>query len=592
MTTQAELNAKIQREYDEYRARHYNGNADVVPLSSESALTARRLFAPKPRLLVDSVNPEQTVEALRDVLAQAGEFYDRGVPVRVTYDSVQGGLIAQKMTPDGIVLAAHKHGRPYAVKKEGGARTEIDARLPKSAASMYLEIKGEWLLPILNGISSSPLLGDCGSIRSAQGYDAASGMWIERVPDVAVLIPDAPTRADAEKSLRCIRDAFKTFCYADAKTIAGADGLALVDLDSPPGKDESTFLAALLTAVCRASLPVAPGALFTAADTSGAGTGKGKLARCVCAIAFGRQPSAVTAGSGVAELEKRLAAKLIESAPAILLDNVNGQALKSELLASAISERPAEIRVLGKTEMATLNASAFIVITGNGLRVGEDLARRFIETRFDAWTEDPESRQFHGDVVAEMFERRAELLGACLTIWRWGRQTNIGPGKPLGSFEQWARWCRDPLLALGCQDPVERIAEAKTNDPRRQRTAEIFKAWRHVHGSDAVTVKDLDQSVLSVIDPHSRGRQYVARLVAGLAGTRLAGLVMTRQEAAGTWNASTYALKISGDEPAHRTRRTHRIEDQPTSPMSPMPNGHAEEFEGVTEATDEVEIEL
>jgi hypothetical protein len=52
-----------------------------------------------------------------------------------------------------------------------------------------------------------------------------------------------------------------------------------------------------------------------------------------------------------------------------------------------------------------------------------------------------------------------------------------------------------------------------------------------------------------MIDPHRRGRQYVARLVAGLAGTRLAGFVMTRQQAAGRWTASTYALKISGGEP-------------------------------------------
>jgi hypothetical protein len=304
----------------------------------------------------------------------------------------------------------------------------------------------------------------------------------------------------------------------------------------------------LLTAVCRPSLPLAPAALFTAAEISGAGTGKGKLARCVCAIAFGRQPSAVTAGSGVEELEKRLAAKLIESGPAILLDNVNGAALKSNLLASAISERPAEIRLLGRTEMATLNPSAFIVITGNGLRVSEDLARRFIEARFDARTEDPESRPFDGDVVAEMFERRAELLAAGLTVWRWGRQANVSRGKPLGSFEQWARWCRDPLLALGCQDPVERIAEAKANDPRRQRTAEIFKKWWQVHGGNAITVHDLDQSVLAIIDPHRRGRQYVAHLVAGLAGTRLAGFVMTRQRPAGKWTASTYALKISRGE--------------------------------------------
>jgi hypothetical protein len=35
----------------------------------------------------------------------------------------------------------------------------------------------------------------------------------------------------------------------------------------------------------------------------------------------------------------------------------------------------------------------------------------------------------------------------------------------LGSYEERCAWCRDPLLTLGCRDPVERIATAKANDP-------------------------------------------------------------------------------------------------------------------------------
>ena len=483
--------------------------------NSPSAATANGgagIGCGKPRLLVDAVNPDVTVTELRDILAGSGQFYDRGVPVRVIVDPTQRGSVAQRMTPTASVLSAHKLARPYTIKiQPDGEVVEVDARLPRWAGAMYLEDRAEWQLPVLNGISSAPLLRDDGSIRAAEGYDANSGFWLENVPDIATAIPQRPTMRDAEAALRLIRECFRTFCFWTRKRSSLRMVWNVVDLETPPGVDESAFLAALQTAVCRPSLPLTPAALFTAAEISGAGTGKGKLARCVCAIAFGRQPAAVTTGSGVEELEKRLAAKLIESGPAILLDNVNGAALKSNLLASAISERPAEIRLLGKTEMATLNPSAFIVITGNGLRVSEDLARRFIEARFDARTEDPESRPFDGDVVAEMFERRAELLAACLTIWRWGLQTNVRRGKPLGSFEQWARWCRDPLLALGCQDAVERIAEAKANDPRRQRTAEIFKAWWHVHGGNAVTVNDLDQSVLAMINPHGRSRRSTAR---------------------------------------------------------------------------------
>jgi hypothetical protein len=45
------------------------------------------------------------------------------------------------------------------------------------------------------------------------------------------------------------------------------------------------------------------------------------------------------------------------------------------------------------------------------------------------------------------------------------------------------------------------------------------------------------------VDPQDRGRQYLAAQLEKLAGTRLAGCVLTRQASAGKWGAATYALK-------------------------------------------------
>jgi hypothetical protein len=103
-------------------------------------------------------------------------------------------------------------------------------------------------LPPLNGITSSPLLKDDGTILSSDGYDPATGMWRENVPDLSRVVPATPTREDAEAALRNIRGTFRTFCFADAETIVNQAGIAVVDVDRPPGKDESTFLAGLQTA--------------------------------------------------------------------------------------------------------------------------------------------------------------------------------------------------------------------------------------------------------------------------------------------------------------------------------------------------------
>lgn len=253
----------------------------------------------------------------------------------------------------------HEICRPYVEKiKQDGSVSEVDVRLSRTFAVMYLDWRGEWRLPPLNGIASAPLLREDGTIHSAPGYDPASGMWRENVPDLAGRVAEQPTADDAAAALRLIREIFKTFCFADAETQEDASfGIAEVNTTIPPGKDESAFLAALLTAVCRPSLHLAPGVLLRAAPMSGAGAGKGLLARCISIIAFGREPHAVTGGANAEELEKRIAAELIEGSPALFLDNLNNTAFKSDLLASAITERPARVRLLGRSQMVPLNAS-------------------------------------------------------------------------------------------------------------------------------------------------------------------------------------------------------------------------------------------
>jgi hypothetical protein len=338
---------------------------------------------------------------------------------------------------------------------------------------------------------------------------------------------------DAEAAVLLLRETFKTFCFADAEMIRAPQlGLDLVNLESRPGLDESSYLAGLLTAVCRPSLHLAPGLLARAPDISGAGTGKGLACKAACVIASGVRPIAFTQGHNEEEFDKRLSTALIQARPAVYLDNVNRVALRSDTLASALSERPASIRIFGQTKDKLLNSSAFIVVTGNGLQITEDLARRFIEFLLDARVEDPESRPFKDGAsrfLENILAKRGELLGAILTIWRWGRQNKerLTTGKPLGSYEVWAEWCRDPLLTLGCRDPVERIAETKKSDPHRRHVIEVFEAWSDRHGGERVKASELVEEVQVRICPEERGRrQRVAAFLNRTVGTRAGGYVL------------------------------------------------------------------
>ena len=101
------------------------------------------------------------------------------------------------------------------------------------------------------GITTAPILNNDGALRNARGYDADSGLWCYNVPELK--IPQRPTEEDAKAALLQCRRFFRTFPFADGARVPEGD-IEVIDINQPPGLDESTFLAALLTAVCRQSL--------------------------------------------------------------------------------------------------------------------------------------------------------------------------------------------------------------------------------------------------------------------------------------------------------------------------------------------------
>jgi hypothetical protein len=541
----------------------------------------------KPELIIQTSNLPSTVKALREVLAGSELLFDRGVPVRIIQPGNSSLPLAIPLTKNNVIVEAHELCQPI-VHRNG---TPVPVTLPDRAAQMYLDMIGEWSLRPLAGISTAPTLSDSGAVRSTNGYDEQSGLWSCRVPDL--ILATRPNRQDAEIALRLIRQTFQTFPFADAiRKFDSKQRVEVVDISTPPGLDESSFLVALLTACCRPSLWLSPALLVCAPSISGAGSGKGLLVRAIKMIAFGIKPRAFTPGHNRDEMEKRLAAELVQAQPAVFLDNANGITLNSDTLASVLTERPASVRILGETRMVQLNSAAFVAVTGNGVTLSEDLARRFIICELDAHCEDPEGRPFVPGFLDQIERHRAELLTAALTIWRWGRQnaSHLSTGRPLGSFESWSEWCRDPLLTLGCHDPVVRMETMKSRDPKRQQVVEIYGAWWQQHGDAPIKINDLSEAVRLIIDPQNRGRQFIQKAVAAMVGTNAGGFVLGRQTGVGRWSTATYMLSESIVDPErHRAHRGHRgvptasdsasaasIGDaghpsDPMTPMSPMP---------------------
>ena len=366
---------------------------------------------------------------------------------------------------------------------------------------------------------------------------------------VATKVRQSVNRAGATAALDYLRAFLSPVACADAERIIDADGIERTNLALPAGLDETTVILTLMSAVCRASLDFVPCFFITAPHISGSGVGKGFLATLISLIAFGAPPQAFSLSRDRNEQEKRIVSALMEAWPAFVLDNLNAQTFSNDLLASQITMGKSVIRPLGSSTSIEISSRALIFLTGNDLKPGEDLARRSIVIRLDSRRENTEGRRLPRNVLADTLTRRPALLSAILTIWRWGRQNRrqLPTGRALAGFETWLDWCRDPLLALGCPDPLDRMDETKAADTHRTRIAETYRAWWSAHAGASMRASELAEPVIAEIDPQKHGRQFVANQCLKLVGSRVGGFVLEAHRGEGKWSVTKYRLVKTDD---------------------------------------------
>ena len=91
-------------------------------------------------------------------------------------------------------------------------------------------------------------------------------------------------------------------------------------------------------------------------------------------------------------------------------------------------------------------------------------------------------RVFEGEPIKKRFRRRrGELVSALLTVLRAARlaQAEIEQLhlKPLGGFEEWCAWVRDPLVWLGRADPVASTEASYESNVDREMDRAMLHAW-------------------------------------------------------------------------------------------------------------------
>jgi hypothetical protein len=470
---------EVTRSYDKWRSR------------KRAAVTGNAQLAgnPWPQIFLrDGELPRVVDEAEQALLLLDGEIYQRGgLIVRPVLSKLKA---ADNRDTQGWRLVPMT--RPYLVEQLTCAAQFLryDRRMkdwaatdaPDRVAEAYLNRQGAWKLPVLTGITNTPFLREDGSVCERSGYDPTSGLLFKPDGRNFPPVPVEPTRDDAVEALGVIEALIETFPFiTDA--------------------DKSVAISAILTTLDRRAMATAPLHAFTA---PAAGTEKSLLVDIAAMLATGRLMPVIAQGRNEEELEKRVGAALLAGDPAISLDNCE-HVLQSAFLCQALTQQILNIRVLGLSRVVETPITSVFAATGNNLTIAGDLTRRTLMCSLDARCEHPEQREFAIDPISEARARRPELVVAALTVLRaWHVAGESIRRSPFGSFEDWSRRIRAPLLWLDQVDPCDTIHKVKKDDPRLLALATVIAQWKaNVRVNAEKTVQEVINCAVNVPEFHT-----------------------------------------------------------------------------------------
>ena len=339
-------------------------------------------------------------------------------------------------------------------------------------AQAYLARINQWNVPLLRGISTTPVLLPDGRIIEDDGYDPATGILLNKQGVEFPRVPINPTRDEAVAALRLHQQVFRDFTFV-----------------SEVGR--AVAVAASLTLVARQCFRHAPG--FACSSTAAA-SGKTLLQGIPSIIAVSVEPALAKWSVKPEEADKHLDSVLLIGRPAVLIDNIPKEVVvDSDRLCQAITGDRLDIRVLGASRVITVDTRGLtIFLNGNNLAFKGDITRRIARIDLDPEDERPELRPLGGPdkLKAEVRRLRPELVSGGLTLLRYYLQAGQPDlVQPIGSFEQWCELVPSALAHLGMEDATKSMLQAREDNSERAQHAALLAAWHKEFGDVLVTAK-------------------------------------------------------------------------------------------------------
>jgi hypothetical protein len=512
--TPTAANAATYARYLHDHSARSNGHAAGAPADPENpplSIYATEPAATRPKIEVHDGELPRLVREAEQALLSRGGIYQRAqqlvhiVELDKFTESKEGikrdagSLMIMRVERDRMRLELAKAANW--VQYDGRKRKWRPTDPPGTTVGSLLCNVGEWKLPPLIGLVGAPTLRADGSLLSAPGYDADSGLY--GAFDVGAFPPisPTPTREDALAALALLRDLYSECAFEREQQEANA----------------AVAIAATITATLRHALPIAPMFAISAHKHS---SGKTTIARVIYQIVTGQQKPPVTSLSeNEAELRKKILAVLIAGDPLVLIDNVT-EPIDSAALCAVITSPVYSDRLLGVSERVSAPTAVTWIATGNNLNVVGDLTSRTLLCTLDPEMELPEQRSFKRDISAHVAEHRGELLAAALTI----PLAYLAAGKPVltappSRFPEWDQFVRRPLLWLDCADPLATQADLRDEDPERGHLISVLHALHAAFQEETFTGAD----IMRKAGPEAHGQSLYPELQQALADTDVAG---------------------------------------------------------------------
>ncbi len=343
---------------------------------------------------------------------------------------------------------------------------------PEKVAQGYLTRVQQWRVPLLMGISTTPVLLPDGRIIEAEGYDRETGIFLDTQGVEFPAIASNPTKDEAVAALKLHLELFRDFPF-----------LAEVD--------RAVAVAQTLTLLARRCFAHSPA---FACSAVAAGSGKTTAQGLPGIIATGTEPALCKWSPKPEEFDKVLDAALLAGRSAVIIDNIpKSVVVDSDRLCQALTEDKLDVRPLGLSKVLTVDIRGLTVfLNGNGLAIGGDIPRRVVRMQLDAECENPELRELSGVAALKRKVRaaRPELVAGGLTIIGYYLQAGCPEQvHQVGSFEEWCALIPSALVHLGLADATASIRQVQNDDAGRGDLASVLLAWHAEFGDVYVTAK-------------------------------------------------------------------------------------------------------